>query len=128
MLNIENDVENSVQTGFSTLPQIEVELPENEDQNDNLVEEEIDNIVDNHQIIEENVSPDLTDYQLARNRERRTNIRPPSRLADTDFALILSAQSSIGSESDSYEEALNSKDSKHWLSAMKDEIGLSFKR
>ncbi|KAL2461532.1 Integrase catalytic domain-containing protein [Abeliophyllum distichum] len=66
--------------------------------------------------------PNQDNYQLARDRERRTNIRPPARLAEVDLALALKAQPSFGIEPVSYEKAMKSKDHKFWLAAMQEKM------
>jgi hypothetical protein len=61
----------------------------------------------------------LGDYQLARDRQRR-QVRPPVRFDDE--VSLLTVQGFIESEPVSYDEAMSSKDSKHWLEAMQDEM------
>lgn len=67
---------------------------------------------------------DLKNYQLARDRVRRTDIRPPARYVDSEmiyFALCVAEEIEF-SEPGSYKEAMGSKDKDKWLKAMIDEI------
>ncbi|CAA3024802.1 Hypothetical predicted protein, partial [Olea europaea subsp. europaea] len=69
---------------------------------------------------------DLWDYQLARDRERR-QIRPPSKHQYADFASDRSESNLFDIEPASYEEAISSKESHKWITAMEDEMNSFFK-
>jgi hypothetical protein len=60
--------------------------------------------------------------ELARDRARRV-IRPPSRYGYSDFAYCLAiAEDMEYCEPSSYKEAVNSREAKHWIAAMKEEL------
>ena len=68
--------------------------------------------------------PDLRNYQLVRDRVRRTNIRPPAKYMDLEmlyFALCVAKQVAF-SEPDSYKSAMNCPEKDRWLQAMIEEI------
>ncbi|KAE8655249.1 hypothetical protein F3Y22_tig00117034pilonHSYRG01568 [Hibiscus syriacus] len=63
---------------------------------------------------------DLQDYSLARDRVRRTNIKPPSRLGFEDlvsFALIVSSDDPIN-----FHDAVTSQENDKWMAAMVEEM------
>jgi len=66
----------------------------------------------------------LDDYLLARERKRRSNIRPPSRFKDGDFvAYALATEEDLEiEEPKSYEEAMKRSKRKQWENAMKEEM------
>ncbi|KAL0442201.1 UNVERIFIED_CONTAM: hypothetical protein Sradi_0159000 [Sesamum radiatum] len=64
----------------------------------------------------ENNTSSIRNYQLARDRERRTT-RIPSKFRDFDIALNTDT-----SEPFSYEEALETTNSENWIKAMNEEI------
>ena len=71
-----------------------------------------------------NIQPDLRNYQLARDRVRRTNIRPPARYVDSEilfFALCV-AEQVVFSEPESYQAAISCAERDKWLLAMIEEI------
>ena len=73
---------------------------------------------------ESGAEDDLRNYQLARDRVRRTNIRPPSRLVDSEmlyFALCVAEEVAF-SEPDTYHAAMNCPKKDKWLQAMIEEI------
>lgn len=68
--------------------------------------------------------PDLAKYQLARDRQRRTNTRVPARFIDSEmlfFALHIAEQLQLD-EPASYAETIKGPESKQWIQAMKEEI------
>jgi len=85
-------------------------------QNQPLVNEEREIIVDKHPIKQR----PLIDYQLARDRERRSR-RLPQRPEDFDVAYA-NYQELPNNEPNTYEEAIRSKYSKEWEEAMKEQI------
>ncbi|KAE8683204.1 hypothetical protein F3Y22_tig00111213pilonHSYRG00462 [Hibiscus syriacus] len=63
---------------------------------------------------------DLQDYSLARDRVRRTNIKPPSRLGFEDlvsFALIVSSDDLV-----TFHDAITSQENDKWMEAMVEEM------
>lgn len=95
--------------------QMSATTPINEDGNDQQEES---------QEAEQSLPNDLADYQLARDRVRRTGVKPPSRLIDEDllyFALCIAEQVEL-QEPASYREAMQSKERDRWLRAMIEEI------
>ena len=72
---------------------------------------------------EQSLPNDLADYQLARDRVRRS-VKPPTRYIDEDmlyFALCIAEQVEF-QEPASYREAMQSKERDRWLKAMIEEI------
>ena len=67
---------------------------------------------------------ELANYQLARDRKRRTNIKPPSKFNDCEmlFYALSIAEQLEHSEPSTYAEAVNGPESKQWILAMKEEI------
>ncbi|WJX45134.1 E3 ubiquitin-protein ligase upl4 [Trifolium repens] len=80
---------------------------------------------DQTQVPEESGSdePTTSDYQLARDRERRV-IRPPNRLGYADLICyaLNAAEEVQDSEPKNFREALESIDGKDWLKAMNEEM------
>jgi hypothetical protein len=71
---------------------------------------------------EEQSQFDPQTYELTRDRVRRI-IRPPSRYGYSDFAYCLAIAEDVDSCNPStYKEAVNSKEAKNWISAMKEEL------
>ncbi|KAL0303205.1 UNVERIFIED_CONTAM: Retrovirus-related Pol polyprotein from transposon TNT 1-94 [Sesamum radiatum] len=65
---------------------------------------------------------ELQTYNLARDRQRRTNVKPPSRLGYEDmvsFALLVS-----GDEPTTFHGAITSQEKKEWMGAMVEEESL----
>ena len=91
-------------------------LSEMENQSQPLLDEERETIVDEHFIDQ----PPLTNYQLARDREKRPR-RLPQRLEDFDVAYA-SYQKLVDNEPNTYEETIRSKYSKEWVEVMKEEM------
>ncbi|KAL0332845.1 UNVERIFIED_CONTAM: Retrovirus-related Pol polyprotein from transposon TNT 1-94 [Sesamum calycinum] len=63
---------------------------------------------------------ELQTYNLARDRQRRTNVKPPSRLGYEDmvsFALLVS-----GDEPTTFHGAITSQEKKEWMGAMVEEM------
>ncbi|KAE8719673.1 hypothetical protein F3Y22_tig00109926pilonHSYRG00011 [Hibiscus syriacus] len=63
---------------------------------------------------------DLQDYSLARDRVRRTNIKPPNRLGFEDlvsFALIVSSDDPV-----TFHDAVTSQENDKWMAAMVEEM------
>ncbi|KAL0371815.1 UNVERIFIED_CONTAM: hypothetical protein Scaly_0863100 [Sesamum calycinum] len=63
---------------------------------------------------------ELQSYNLARDRQRRTNVKPPSRLGNEDmvsFALLVS-----GDEPTTFHGAITSQKKKEWMGAMVEEM------
>ncbi|KAE8685445.1 hypothetical protein F3Y22_tig00111098pilonHSYRG00167 [Hibiscus syriacus] len=63
---------------------------------------------------------DLQDYSLARDRVRRTNIKPPNRLGFEDlvsFALIVSSDDPV-----TFHDAITSQENDKWMAAMVEEM------
>ncbi|KAL0458466.1 UNVERIFIED_CONTAM: Retrovirus-related Pol polyprotein from transposon TNT 1-94 [Sesamum latifolium] len=94
-----------------TFNKVEDKLEDNQ-QGEEVREEQTEN--------NENINPELENvenqYLLARDRERRQS-RLPSRFKD--FHLALNAE---GIEPTSYDEALKTPESNHWIKAMKEEM------
>lgn len=66
----------------------------------------------------------LRNYQLARDRVRRTNVRPPARYVDSEmlyFALCV-AEQVVFSEPETYEATVSCAEKDKWLHAMIEEI------
>lgn len=68
-------------------------------------------------------SSDLDDYQLARDRERRT-IKVPKRfdIADLISYAMVVAGNVTGEEADNFKQAIMSRDKLKWIATMKEEI------
>ncbi|KAH9699128.1 hypothetical protein KPL71_024224 [Citrus sinensis] len=66
---------------------------------------------------------DLQQYQLARDREKR-HTRPPARYAYADMVAcaLMSAEDVAIEEPNSYREAMNSKNSRNWIKAIREEM------
>ena len=68
--------------------------------------------------------PSSQEYQIGRDRPRRTNLRPLARFSDYEmmfYALHIAKQIEL-SELGSYTEAINGSEKLEWLQAMKEEI------
>ncbi|KAL0297634.1 UNVERIFIED_CONTAM: Retrovirus-related Pol polyprotein from transposon TNT 1-94 [Sesamum radiatum] len=66
------------------------------------------------------ITNELQSYNLARDRQRRTNVKPPSRLGYEDmvsFALLVS-----GDEPTTFHGAITSQKKKEWMGAMVEEM------
>jgi len=86
---------------------------------ENLEESEM-----NEEVVGSENEQSLDDYLLARDRKRRSNIRPPSRFEDENFvAYALATTEDLEEEEPkSYEEALKSSKRKQWENVMKEEM------
>ncbi|CAA7052966.1 unnamed protein product [Microthlaspi erraticum] len=73
---------------------------------------------------EESDEGGLKDYQLARDRERRVGIKPPSRFDDQDVAAyaLNVFQRMNAEEPQTYEEAIRCKDRLKWIAATNEEM------
>lgn len=98
----------------SSNPEIEIEEAQEEDESR---EEE-----DTHETVSEQLY--LQNYSLARDRQRRT-IVPPSRFSEADcisLALNVADSLNIIEESNTFDEAINGPNSRHWIEAMNEEM------
>lgn len=121
--NVENVAPNEVEQSPVIIPtDVHVETNEHVDSHTNE-DETISNEVE-HDSVESHVENDLHDYQLARDRNRRT-ISKPARYVDdcnmSEFAFHV-FESLECDEPKTYREALESKCSEKWVSAMKCEM------
>lgn len=69
--------------------------------------------------------PSLDNYVLARDRNRRQNIRPPSRFDDANlvaYALNAAEELEEIKEPKTYAEAMKTKERKFWNDAAKEEM------
>lgn len=73
--------------------------------------------------MEEGPNDEIAQYQLARDKVRR-EIRPPARFsyADLVYTALLADVEIQRTKPNTYAEAISSKDSKKWLTAMKEEM------
>ncbi|KAK4390103.1 hypothetical protein Sango_2073600, partial [Sesamum angolense] len=104
------DLDHNIESTFNKVE----DNPEDNQQGEEVVIEENQQLENEEQ--NENNTPSIRDYQLARDRERRTT-RIPSKLRDFDIALNIDT-----SEPFSYKEAIESKNSENWINAMNEEI------
>lgn len=106
---------------------VEIEVEQSDDENHQNATQSVeeneeipgDSTHNDESEVEQASGQSLDNYQLARDRQRR-QIRPPARF--NEHVSLLSYQSMIENEPESFEEAINSKDSKEWLAAMQDEM------
>lgn len=109
--------------------QIEVEPIKIENtHNASLEIDHIDAVIPNENELEageyeqsDNVISPLEGYQLTRDRKRR-QIRPPHKYNSDDFVSLFTFQEEIESVTNSYNDALKSKDSNKWLAVMEEEM------
>ncbi|KAL1536502.1 hypothetical protein AAHA92_29144 [Salvia divinorum] len=90
----------------------DIDVSSDEDGNDRQTNTQVD------------AQADLRNYQLARDRVRRTNIRPPAKYVDSEmlyFALCV-AEQVVFSEPETYQAAINGPENDRWLQAMIEEI------
>ena len=100
------------------------ELSSSEDEND--TQSGSQTVDDDSQLSDSQADPqeDLRNYQLARDRVRRTNMRPPARYVDSEmlyFALCV-AEQVVFSELESYQLAISCIEKDKWLQAMIEEV------
>ncbi|KAH9800568.1 hypothetical protein KPL71_000711 [Citrus sinensis] len=102
---------------------IEVEL--SKDYKDEIQQEAVEAESQDAEVTEGEVPQvtNLQQYQLARDRERR-HTRPPARYAYADMVAhaLMSAEDVAIEEPNSYREAMNSKNSRNWIKAIREEI------
>lgn len=87
---------------------------------DNNLPIEIDNISESEEQFNLHDLP-LDDYQLTRDRERR-QIKPHVRFDNDDFVSLFTYQDKSKNEPNSYDDAINCKDSMSWKAALDDEM------
>lgn len=121
------EVEKAESSGSSYLP-MEVELQEGSGENGEGVEfsdsDEQAHEISDDESQEVPAEGDLDNYQLARDRTRRANVKKPARYSNSSLVYYAFCATEVveSVEPSNYKEAVKSRERDRWIKAMQDEI------